>query len=78
MTVVTFCEKIRKILPCITIYYPRDAQVVVYLNVNNKQFTLCYDEEFIKCNGEDTIFLKVEDDLYLIGIEVNIVKRDEN
>lgn len=75
MRVGKFIADIKKVLPCRPIYYPREQQVVVFINVNNRDCKLCYDEEFIKCNGEDTIFAVVEDDLFRIGSEVNISGR---
>lgn len=71
MRVRKFIEDIEKMLPCRTIYYPREQQVVVFINVNNKDVTLCYDEAFIENNGHDTVFSVVEDDLFKIGMDVN-------
>ena len=75
MRVEKFMEVIKKILPCNTIYYPREQQVVVFINVNNKDVTLCYDEEFIEQNWDTEVFIVVEDDLFRIGNEVNITGR---
>ena len=71
MRVRKFIEDIEKMLPCRTIYYPREQQVVVFINVNNKDVTLCYDEAFIENNWNTKIFKVVEDDLFRIGLEVN-------
>lgn len=71
MRVEKFCEDIKKIIPCNTIYYPGPAQVVVFLNVNNKSVRLCYDEEFIELNWPEDIFAVVEDDLFRVGLEIN-------
>lgn len=71
MRVKTFCEDIKKLLPCKTIYYPRSEQVVVFIEVNNKPVKLCYDEEFIKQNWPEDVFAVVADDLFIIGLEVN-------
>ena len=72
MRVRKFIEDIEKMLPCSTIYYPREQQVVVFINVNNKNVTLCYDEAFIENNWDDVIFSVVEDDLFRVGMDVNI------
>lgn len=75
MKVRHFCKEISRMIPCHTVYYPEDRQVVVCTNVNNKDVTLCYDEEFIEYNYPDTIFAVVEDDLFSIGKDINISGR---
>lgn len=71
MRVRKFIADIEKMLPCRTIYCPREQQVVVFINVNNKDVKLCYDEAFIEHNWNTEVFKKVEDDLFRIGMDVN-------
>ena len=71
MRVREFIEDIEKMIPCRTIYYPREQQVVVFINVNNKYCALCYDEVFIENNWDTEVFQVVEDDLFRIGLDVN-------
>ena len=75
MRVRKFIEDIERMLPCKAVYYPKDEQILVFINVNNKDCKLCYGEAFIECNWPDTIFAVVEDDLFRIGKEVNISGR---
>ena len=75
MRVKKFIEDMEKMLPCKVIHYPEDKQVIVFINVNNKDRKLCYDEEFIEINWPETIFSVVEDDLFTIGKGVNISGR---
>ena len=74
MRVRKFIEDIEKMLSCNAIYYPREQQVVVVININNKDVTLCYDEAFIENNWNTEVFKVVEDDLFRIGSEVNTGK----
>lgn len=74
MRVEKFMEDIKKIIPCNPVYYPGEKQVVVF-NVNYKDVKLCYDEEFIEQNWTDTVFCVVEDDLFRIGIDLDITGR---
>ena len=74
MRVEKFMKDIRNILPCIPVYYPREQQVVIF-NVNHENIKLCYDEEFIEQNWADTVFCVVEDDLFRIGIDIDITGR---
>ena len=47
MRVRKFIEDIERMLPCKAVYYPKDEQILVFINVNNKDCKLCYDEAFI-------------------------------
>lgn len=75
MRVSKFIEDIERMLPCKAIYYPKDMQILIFININNKDCKLCYDEEFIKRNCKYTILAVVEDDLFRIGKDVNISGR---
>ena len=75
MRINNFIEDMEKMLPCKVAYYPEDKQVLVFINVNNKDCKLCYDEEFIEINWPYNVFCVVEDDLFSIGLDIDITGR---
>ena len=71
MSIRKFIKDMEKMLPCDVMYDPKDHQLIVFIRVNNRNVTFCYDEEFIEQNQPEDIFSVINDDLFLIGLEIN-------
>lgn len=71
MEVDEFIKYVEKFLPCKCIYYPRDCQVIVFTNINNKNIKLRYNAEIIERSCKNEILNKVNDDLFRIANEIN-------
>lgn len=59
-----FIDTIEKYLPCNVIYYPGTQQLCLFLNINNKPCTFCYDEEYINANCFEDIMCRIDDDMF--------------
>lgn len=71
MSISDFCDAVSKLLPCKTIYYPGPMQIELFLNVNDKDVSFVYDEEFIRFNDFDDIMARIDDDLFTVANRIN-------